>query len=141
MCSCNVCDVCRLPELNPPALLHFLHTRFLSGNGFFTAMSSDALLWTNPCAPVPELWTTQQMRRAALARAPMHHPHAFALAERARRSLLSSFEPRTGAFEAAMTQALVVTGVSGAGKSAVCEQLVRYCLWRCAGGGVLRTWT
>ena len=58
-------DLCELPFLHSPSLLHALGQRFERDAAFATWLGRDVLLWLHPHAPTPELWTARQKMLSA----------------------------------------------------------------------------
>ena len=82
-------DLCALPELHTPELLHSLRRRFEEDGLYATWMGAQTLLWLHPSSPTPELFTAEQLMRAAAATDGVDtsaDPGAYTLAERALRA-------------------------------------------------------
>lgn len=110
----GVPDAAGLFHLNEPSMLQNVARRY-ARDDIYTYVG-PVLLAVNPYKPLPELYSDEQMdsyRGRALGVMP---PHVFALADRARRMILS--ERRN--------QSVVVSGESGAGKTESCRAIVNY---------------
>jgi myosin heavy subunit len=110
----GVPDAAGLFHLNEPSMLKNIARRY-ERDDIYTYVG-PVLLAVNPYKPIPELYSDEKMeayRGRALGVMP---PHVFALADRARRMMLS--ERRN--------QSVVVSGESGAGKTESCRAIVNY---------------
>ena len=110
------CAQCKLPQLHAAALLHSLRARY-EGGGYFSSLGGDLLLFVNPCAPLPDLWSEARLAAAAAAaaaacsagaahacaylqHAPARHPHTHSV----RRAGQSQFDaPRLVYWQTALT--------------------------------------
>jgi len=110
----GVPDAASLFHLNEPGMLHNVAQRYAQDQ-IYTYVG-PVLLALNPYKAISGLYSDEQMdayRGRALGVMP---PHVFALADRARRMILS--ERRN--------QSIVVSGESGAGKTESCRAIVNY---------------
>jgi myosin heavy subunit len=110
----GVPDAAGLFHLNEPSMLQNVARRYEQDDIY--SYVGPVLLAVNPYKTIPELYSDQKMeayRGRALGVMP---PHVFALADRARRMILS--ERRN--------QSVVVSGESGAGKTESCRAIVNY---------------
>uniref|UniRef100_A0A7S2J691 Myosin motor domain-containing protein n=1 Tax=Haptolina brevifila TaxID=156173 RepID=A0A7S2J691_9EUKA len=113
-------DNTNLPELNDAAMVENLQQRYAESE--IHTWTGHMLLVVNPRRPLP-LYTESHMK--AMLPKPLEagtkaDPHVFAIAEAAFR----------GATRAGAPQAIVVSGVSGAGKTECARQLLHYLTWR-----------
>ena len=107
-----------LAHLSEAALLANLLTR--DGLTLPYTTTGNVLTSLNPCKRVPELYNIGTMKRYVGARPAACPPHLYAVAEQAYRNL-----SRDGA-----SQAIVVSGVSGAGKTEANKHIMQYLCWR-----------
>ncbi|KAL1520554.1 hypothetical protein AB1Y20_022130 [Prymnesium parvum] len=128
-------DCTQLPTLTDDALLANTIARSAAKLPY-TFTGTRILLSVNPCEPIPALYDEPAMRAAletgplALAQNTMGvAPHLFTAAETAYANL---FEERTSV----RNQSIVVSGVSGAGKTEATKLVTQYLCWRAAGGAM-----
>ena len=113
-------DVSRIQDLTSDSLVALLRDRFEKRRTIYTwAGGQGMLLSMNPFCTIEGLVDDPRSQQLGWADTPTDAlpPHIFALAERAWRQLKS---------EANSSQAFVVNGESGAGKTEACRQLMRY---------------
>ena len=111
-------DCSLLFHLSEAALLANLLTRDALTLPYTT--TGNVLTSINPCKPVPELYSVGTMKQYVARRPAACPPHLYAVAEQSYRNLC-----RTAA-----SQAIVVSGVSGAGKTEANKHIMQYLCWR-----------
>ena len=111
-------DCSLLFHLSEAALLANLLTRDALTLPYTT--TGNVLTSINPCKPVPELYSVDTMKQYVDRRPAACPPHLYAVAEQSYRNLC-----RTAA-----SQAIVVSGVSGAGKTEANKHIMQYLCWR-----------
>ncbi|RGB42533.1 P-loop containing nucleoside triphosphate hydrolase protein [Rhizophagus diaphanus] len=106
-------DLTSLSYLNEPAVLHTIRTRYLQRNIY--TYSGIVLIATNPFQSV-SLYTQDIIQAYSGKRRGELEPHVFAIAEDAYRAMLRDEQNQT----------IVVSGESGAGKTASAKFIMRY---------------
>ncbi|KAJ1620991.1 P-loop containing nucleoside triphosphate hydrolase protein, partial [Pavlovales sp. CCMP2436] len=121
MSPSEVSDATQLPKLSDEAMVNNLAQRYYASE--IHTYVGPLLLVLNPFRQLPETYDPPAVkagfRNLRLGKA---RPHVYAVAEEAYVALLS--EKRS--------QAIVVSGESGAGKTESNKHLLRYLAWRCA---------
>ena len=110
----GVADSAQLFFLDEPNLLDNLELRY--GADAIYTYTGTVLLALNPYKRLPALYTEEAMERYSGRALGVLPPHVYAIADRARRMLISE----------ARDQSIVVSGESGAGKTESCRALVTY---------------
>lgn len=111
-------DCSLLFHLSEAALLSNLLTRDALTLPYTT--TGNVLTSINPCKPVPDLYSVGTMKQYVDRRPGACPPHLYAVAEQAYRNLCNT----------AGSQAIVVSGVSGAGKTEANKHIMQYLCWR-----------
>ena len=111
-------DCSLLAHLSEAALLANLLSR--DGLTLPYTTTGNVLTSLNPCKRVPELYNVGTMERYVGARPAACPPHLYAVAEQAYRNLSCD----------GTSQAIVVSGVSGAGKTEANKHIMQYLCWR-----------
>ncbi|CAG8571930.1 12_t:CDS:10 [Funneliformis caledonium] len=106
-------DLTNLSYLNEPAVLHTIRTRYLQRNIY--TYSGIVLIATNPFSSV-SLYSQDIIQAYSGKRRGELEPHVFAIAEDAYRAMLRENKNQT----------IVVSGESGAGKTASAKFVMRY---------------
>jgi len=91
--------------------------------------TGNTLISVNPCEPLPELYSTATMQQYLGRTKPGTPKHLYQVAEKAYRNLLY-----TGS-----CQAVVISGVSGAGKTEANKHILQFLCWRAAQAAPLRS--
>ena len=123
-------DNCSLLHLSEATLLHNTQLRFQRDEIY--TLTGQIVTSLNPCKQLPALYDAAAM---AATRAELNPgagetkrdptPHIFTVAEAAYSSMV----------EQKRNQSIVVSGVSGAGKTEANKYVMRYLCWRASGGG------
>ena len=111
-------DCSLLFHLSEAALLANLLTRDALTLPYTT--TGNVLTSINPCKPLPDLYSVGTMKQYVDRRPGACPPHLYAVAEQAYRNLCNT----------AGSQAIVVSGVSGAGKTEANKHIMQYLCWR-----------
>lgn len=111
-------DNCSLSNLSDASLLHNTKARLLQGDIY--TFTGDIVTSVNPCYSLPALYSVARMQEVCIGELTHAHPHVFVVCERAYRQL-RHFQRQ---------QALVISGVSGAGKTEAAKYCLRYLCWR-----------
>ena len=111
-------DCSLLFHLSEAALLANLLTRDSLTLPYTT--TGNVLTSINPCKPLPDLYSVGTMKQYVDRRPGACPPHLYAVAEQAYRNLCNT----------AGSQAIVVSGVSGAGKTEANKHIMQYLCWR-----------
>jgi len=111
-------DCSLLFHLSEAALLSNLLTRDALTLPYTT--TGNVLTSINPCKPVPDLYSVGTMQQYVARRPGACPPHLYAVAEQSYRNLCHT----------AGSQAIVVSGVSGAGKTEANKHIMQYLCWR-----------
>ena len=111
-------DCSLLFHLSEAALLSNLLTRDALTLPYTT--TGNVLTSINPCKPLPDLYSVGTMKQYVDRRPGACPPHLYAVAEQAYRNLCNT----------AGSQAIVVSGVSGAGKTEANKHIMQYLCWR-----------
>lgn len=111
-------DCSLLFHLSEAALLSNLLTRDALTLPYTT--TGNVLTSINPCKPVPDLYSVGTMQQYVARRPGACPPHLYAVAEQSYRNLCHT----------ASNQAIVVSGVSGAGKTEANKHIMQYLCWR-----------
>ncbi|XP_065603387.1 unconventional myosin-Vb-like [Cyrtonyx montezumae] len=115
-------DLVALSHLHEPAVLHSLRVRFLEANAIYT-YCGIILVAINPYKPLP-IYEEEVIYAYSGREMGDMDPHIFALAEEAYRQMV-----RFG-----RNQSLIISGESGAGKTASAKYAMRY--FTAVGGGL-----
>ncbi|XP_021234446.1 unconventional myosin-Vb-like isoform X2 [Numida meleagris] len=115
-------DLVALSHLHEPAVLHSLRVRFLEANAIYT-YCGIILVAINPYKPLP-IYEEEVIYAYSGREMGDMDPHIFALAEEAYRQMV-----RFG-----KNQSLIISGESGAGKTASAKYAMRY--FTAVGGGL-----
>jgi len=139
-----------LPHLNEPGVLWNLRTRH-AHDAIYTYTGS-ILIAVNPFAPLPHLYGADMMAQyassSALGAGVTLAPHVYAVADAAYRAMRNGGggpggppgPGATSAIRGSPSQAILVSGESGAGKTETAKLLMQYLAWvgartAAAGGG------
>ncbi|NWW86774.1 MYO5B protein, partial [Rhynochetos jubatus] len=114
-CLSDANDLVALSYLHEPAVLHSLRRRFLEANAIYT-YCGIILVAINPYKPLPIYEEEVIYAYSGRERGDMD-PHIFALAEEAYKQMVSRF---------GKNQSLIISGESGAGKTASAKYAMRY---------------
>ncbi|TPX48852.1 hypothetical protein SeLEV6574_g01800 [Synchytrium endobioticum] len=106
-------DLANLSYLHEPAVLHNVRIRYAQEQIY--TYSGIVLIAMNPFRPMP-LYSTDIMREYSGKRRGELEPHLFAVAEEAYRTMLRETK----------NQSIIVSGESGAGKTASAKYIMRY---------------
>nr|GMD18695.1 myosin-6-like isoform X1 [Ipomoea batatas] len=112
--SCGVDDMTKLAYLHEPGLLQNLKTRY-DINEIYT-YTGNILIAVNPFRRLPHLYDTHMMAQYKGAAFGELSPHPFAVADDAYRLMMNE----------GVSQSILVSGESGAGKTESTKQLMRY---------------
>ncbi|XP_031110719.1 myosin-6-like [Ipomoea triloba] len=112
--SCGVDDMTRLAYLHEPGVLHNLKSRY-DINEIYT-YTGNILIAVNPFRRLPHLYDTHMMAQYKGAAFGELSPHPFAVADAAYRLMINE----------GVSQSILVSGESGAGKTESTKQLMRY---------------
>ncbi|KAL3517759.1 hypothetical protein ACH5RR_020348 [Cinchona calisaya] len=111
---CGVDDMTRLAYLHEPGVLYNLRSRY-DINEIYTYTGS-ILIAVNPFTRLPHLYDNHMMAQYKGAAFGELSPHPFALADTAYRLMMNE----------GLSQSILVSGESGAGKTETTKQLMRY---------------
>ena len=114
-------DNTALVNLSDATLLANTKERWVGSNIIYTSTGS-IITSVNPCTPMPALYDEAAM--AVQAAPEPAEPHIFGVADAAYVTLL----------EEGRNQSIIVSGISGAGKTEAIKYIMRYLCWRSAGG-------
>ncbi|XP_019178687.1 PREDICTED: myosin-6-like [Ipomoea nil] len=112
--SCGVDDMTKLAYLHEPGVLQNLKTRY-DINEIYT-YTGNILIAVNPFRRLPHLYDTHMMAQYKGAAFGELSPHPFAVADAAYRLMINE----------GISQSILVSGESGAGKTESTKQLMRY---------------
>lgn len=116
-------DNVNLLELSEATLLHNTLLRYEEDKIY--TFTGPIVTSVNPCKPLPRLYTVEAMQAARVQEETQEHvPHIFSVGQTAYANLT----------EKRRNQSIVVTGVSGAGKTEANKYLLRFLCWRAAVG-------
>ena len=115
----DLSDIALMNDLNEAPMLHLLRRRFFADD-IYTYSSSGVLISINPYRPIPKLYELGEP--AAGQQAP---PHVHAIAKNAFDAMLATGQ----------SQALLINGESGAGKTEASKFAVRYLAQLSESGG------
>ncbi|XP_050216966.1 myosin-6-like isoform X2 [Mercurialis annua] len=124
--SCGVDDMTKLAYLHEPGVLYNLSCRY-NENEIYT-YTGNILIAVNPFQRLPDLYGNDVMRKYKGAAIGELLPHPFAVADSAYRLMINE----------GISQAILVSGESGAGKTESTKMLMRYLAYmggRAAGEG------
>jgi len=110
----GVDDMTKLAYLHEPGVLHNLSTRY--GLDEIYTYTGSILIAINPFKRVPHLYDSQMMEQYKGATFGELSPHVFAVADAAYRVMINE----------GISQAILVSGESGAGKTESTKMLMRY---------------
>ncbi len=119
-------DNVALFEFSEAALLDNILRRYADATPY--TYTGAILTSVNPCTPLRHLYTGEVMASYVGQRLGGGPPHLFAVAEETYRQLMRPVPADT----VPQQQGLVVSGVSGAGKTEANKIIVRYLCWRAA---------
>lgn len=111
---CGVDDMTKLAYLHEPGVLQNLHSRY-DMNEIYTYTGS-ILIAVNPFRKLPHLYNTHMMEQYKGATFGELSPHVFAVADAAYRLMINE----------GVSQSILVSGESGAGKTESTKMLMRY---------------
>ena len=117
-------DNTSLVNLSDATLLANTRERFLEDRIY--TFTGSIVTSVNPCKPLPHLYDAAAMEAARDAHSKEPSPHIFHTAEAAYATLVSG----------GRDQSIVVSGISGAGKTEAVKYIMRYLCWRSGGGGM-----
>ncbi|KAK8983763.1 hypothetical protein V6N11_009549 [Hibiscus sabdariffa] len=123
--SCGVDDMTRLAYLHEPGVLQNLNCRY-DINEIYT-YTGNILIAVNPFRRLPHLYSNHMMEQYKGAAFGELSPHPFAVADAAYRNMIHE----------KISQAILVSGESGAGKTESTKSLMRYLAYM--GGKVNKT--
>ncbi|KAJ4955072.1 hypothetical protein NE237_011855 [Protea cynaroides] len=111
---CGVDDMTKLAYLHEPGVLHNLRTRY-DMNEIYT-YTGNILIAVNPFRRLPHLYDNHMMAQYKGAAFGELSPHPFAIADAAYRQMINE----------GISQSILVSGESGAGKTESTKMLMRY---------------
>ena len=119
-------DLMKLGEFSEPCLLHTVRSRFSDIGKIYTQIGSAILVSVNPYQDKGELFSARtakliqqesKMRKITNANAQnASEPHLFKMAEEALQSMKSN----------SMSQEIIISGISGAGKTEAAKLMLAY---------------
>ncbi|KAL1503284.1 hypothetical protein AB1Y20_011337 [Prymnesium parvum] len=118
-------DNVALYHFSQPALLDNISRRYAAGQPY--TYTGEILTSVNPCEPLGALYAAETLVSYVGHKLGHRPPHLYAVAEEAYRLAL-----RGGVSGGGAHQGLVVSGVSGAGKTEANKIIVTYLCWRAA---------
>nr|BAA87057.1 unconventional myosin heavy chain [Chara corallina] len=110
----GVDDMTKLSYLHEPGVLHNLYTRFKHDEIY--TFTGNILIAVNPFTRLPHLFNTYMMKQYQDAQPGDLNPHVYSVADAAYKAMMEEMK----------SQAILVSGESGAGKTETTKQIMQY---------------